>query len=451
MFGVTERGRLDLNPVRSFNDYKKKYGGRTAAAQDMYDAARAFFEEGGSTLYIGNVYGDAAVEATGNLGTMLVLRAKGGGTWGNAVVVSTEAPTGLGLTDGVILTVEDPDGTIVETSYPVITVADAIAWVNTYSNYVSATAGSGGVDATMTQPATVTLTTGAAGAAVDDANYTTAVELFDADMGPGQFYAPGPGLSSAILDVIVENVLATQRTGIWDLPDTNDPTTIATALDAMYVREGSNMMLGVGPMVSYPHETAPATIFVPAGGVEAGMVARVDQLSDRSLVAAGSDGISRRALGLKYSFGDADRQELNALGAALFKVVNNSVRMYGYRTSAGPTNNNWMFFQESRVIMQLAYDLDAMMEEFVLKTIDGRKILQTKINVAGTGICTRYWEQNALYGETATDAFRINTDGVNNVQTAMAGEVHMQAKVKTSRVAEWVNINLVKTMLDRPF
>jgi hypothetical protein len=125
--------------------------------------------------------------------------------------------------------------------------------------------------------------------------------------------------------------------------------------------------------------------------------------------------------------------------------------MYGYRTSAGPGEKNWMFFQESRVIMQLAHDLDAIMEEYVLKTIDGRKILQNKVNIALTGKCIEYWNANALYGEAASDAFRVDTDSVNNINTAMAGEIHALVKVKTSRVAEWININLVKTMLDRPF
>jgi hypothetical protein len=448
--GVTERGRAGGAPCRSFNDYKARYGGRTAATQDMYDAARAFFEEGGTILFVAPMYGAGAVESTGNLGTMLALKAKGGGTWGNSVKVSTIADTGLGASTDAVLQIENPAGTVVETSYPLDKVSDAVSWVNTYSNYVTATAGSGGADADMTQPATITLSAGVAGGAIVPGDVATALGGFPYELGPGQMYMPG---RSSIQDLteLSKAILATTRVGIWDLPDTNDPTVIATSMNSVSTMEGAGRMLGVGPKLAYPHETAPSMIYVPPGGVEAGIIARVDKLQDRSLVAAGSDGISRRALGLKQLYEDDDREDLNNLGAALYKVVDQQVRMYGYRTSAGPGEKNWMFFQESRVIMQLAHDLDAIMEEYVLKTIDGRKILQNKVNIALTGKCIEYWNANALYGEAASDAFRVDTDSVNNINTAMAGEIHALVKVKTSRVAEWININLVKTMLDRPF
>jgi hypothetical protein len=448
--GVTERGRAGVFPCRSFAEYKRRYGNRSAAAQDMYDAARSFFEEGGTTLYVGPVYGTGAVEASGNLGTMLALKAKGSGVWGNSIKVSTQADTSLGAGGNPVIVVENPAGTLVEQSWPVDKVSDAIAWINTYSNYVSALAGSGGPDADMTQPATITLTAGAAGSAPATGDRYSAMLQFPYDLGPGQMYLPGVS-NIADLTNLSKVLIATTRVGIWDLPDTIDPVVIANALAAVYPLPAADRMLAVGPKVHYPHETSPATIDVPGGGVEAGIIARVDKLQDRSLVAAGSDGISRRALGLARVYEDDDREDLNGLGAALFKVVNQQTRMYGYRTSAGPNETNWLFFQEARVIMQLAHDLDAIMEEYVLRTIDGRRILQNKVNVALTGKCLEYWQANALYGETAGEAFRVNTADVNNVQTAMAGEVHAQVKVKTSRIAEWININLVKTMLDRPF
>lgn len=448
--GVTERGRAGVVPTRSFDEYKKRFGGRAAATQDMYDAARTFFEEGGTTLFVAPTYGAGAVEAVGNLGTMLTLKAKGAGVWGNSVKVSTIADSGLGASAGVILTVENPSGTIVESSYPLIKVSDAISWVNTFSSIVSAVAGSGGADAAMTQPATITLSTGAAGSAVVATDHEVGLNSFPYELGPGQMYMPGISDITNLTNVS-EAIVATTRVALWDLPDTNDPTAIATALSAVYALPGAGRMLAVGPRIAYPHETSPAVIYVPGGGIEAGVIARVDKLRDRSLVAAGGDGISRRGIGLKQMYEDDDREDLNRLGAALFKVVNQQVRMYGYRTSAGPSEQNWLFFQEARVIMQLAHDLDAVMEEYVLKTVDGRKILQNKINIALTGICLQYWQANALYGESAGDAFKVDTNSVNNVTTAMAGEVHALVKVKTSRVAEWISINLVKTMLDRPF
>lgn len=452
MVGNTERGPKGIStPVHGFQEYKKKYGVRNADTVNLYDAARAWFDEGGSTLYVSPYYGAAAVEATIAVGDMTAT-AVGPGVWGNNVDIEIVAPTSLveQAMGGMVVNVLVND-VVVEKSPAKKTVADAVSWSMTSSNLVRLAATDPlDMDNPLAVVAKTSLAMGANDYTFNATTFEDAVNAFNYDLGPGQLSAPGYDDVPSQL-IIGKHLDKTRRVAIVDLPDSNDPLEISSHLGGLYGQPGVEMMLAVGPRMVYPHEVPPAVTTVWGSGIESGIVSRVDKLRDRSLVAAGSDGISRRALGLAQDFDDSDREELNQLGAALFKDRYGQMRMYGFRTAAGPAETNWMFFQESRVIMQLSFELDAEMEEYVLKTIDGRNVLLSKINTVLTGVCLRYWTANALFGETPNDAFRVDTVSPNNIDTIKAGEVHGNVKVKTSRIAEWVEINLTKTMIDRPF
>jgi hypothetical protein len=74
------------------------------------------------------------------------------------------------------------------------------------------------------------------------------------------------------------------------------------------------------------------------------------------------------------------------------------------------------------------------------------------VNVALTGVCQRYWRADALFGETPAEAFAVDTSypGINTVDTVAAGEIHAQIRLRTSRIGEWVVLNIIKVPLQRP-
>lgn len=452
MAGSTERGRAGM--VQSFTEFKKKYGGRTAATQKLYDAARGHFEEsGGATLYISPINGAAAAEAEADLDTFLHVTARGPGTWGNTILVKTLAPTSMTeqAAGGVVYQVLDGADELERSpAYP--TLEQAIDWSENKSNYVIFSPYTGVTPTDVpTSGKTATLTAGADDAwdYVDDVPVPLALEKFTYELGPGQVSVPG-STEVGVCAAVAQHTLDTYRVGLFDLPDEDDPNDLALTIGQCYDFPGIHNMLGVGPQVSYPHETSPASILIPGSGVETGIIARCDKLGDPSLSAAGADGYSVRALGLSQKFSDTDREELNALGAALFKEVYGQVRMYGYRTMAGPSETNWMFFQESRVIMMIAHECNAVLEEYVLKTMDGKKQILNRVNTALTGVCSRFWVANALFGEAAGDAFRIDTTSPNSLETMARGELYANVLLKTSKLAEWVVLNLVKYRTERP-
>jgi hypothetical protein len=449
MVGVTERGRAGT--VHSYSEFKKKYGGRTAATALLYDAVRSHYEEAGAgTVYVSPVHGDGAVEAAADLATFLHVVARGPGSWGNGIDVETVAPSSLiEQAMGGVVYVVSLDGEEVERSPAYATAEEAISWSERQSSYVIFEEYTGATPGTPTSGATATLTGGAEDDAWTDVELKSALEMFPYELGPGQVSVPGSDDPGTFREV-AQHTIDTYRVGLWDLPNEADPTDIASALSGVYEYPGARNMLAVGALPNYPSETPPASIYVPATGVQSGIITRTDKFGDPSLSAAGVDGYSVRALGLSQRYNDADREEMNGLGASLFKEVYGQVRMYGYRTAAGPGETNWLFFQESRVIMMIAHECNAVLEEYVLKTMDGKRQLLSRVNTALTGVCSRFWVANALFGETAGDAFFVDTDSPNSLETMANGELYANILLKTSKLAEWIVLNLVKYRTERP-
>jgi hypothetical protein len=127
------------------------------------------------------------------------------------------------------------------------------------------------------------------------------------------------------------------------------------------------------------------------------------------------------------------------------------VRTYGARTAAGPDDTNWLWFANSRVVMAITHEADAIAQNYLFRQIDGRRQLFASFEAELRAMLLRYYTANALYGATPGDAFTVDTSStVNTTQTIAAGEVHAVIQVKTSPTAEWVQINVVKVPLEVP-
>jgi hypothetical protein len=439
--GVTEKGPGGVPTlVTSFRAYKDRFGS-LAGGQDMYKAAYTFFNEGGLYLYVVRAVGTGAVAANATQAGWVRFDARGPGTWGNNLSVEIDPQTGTNPVTFIVTVKES--GVIREVSSPMVG-ADVASWAG--SSLVAATSLGTTYLADTAATATLTLAAGANGAAPTDAEITAALDTIGYAYGPGQVAIPGsrdPEQHAAL----AAHCEANHRVGLVDLPDTNDSNaqmvTIATLAAA---GKGARQLLALGDVINYPGETLGVVWEVPYSGVQMGLVARADAGGDPSAVAAGANGASRLALGTKRAWTDAQRQDMNYAGITLGKMVNGQLRTYGYRVASGLSESNWVFWQESRVVMGVAHECGAAMEEFVFQTIDGRGKIFVRVAAALIGICQRYWQANALFGETAGEAFSVDTSypGVNTVQTAAAGEIHATVRLKTSRVAEWVTLDIVK-------
>jgi hypothetical protein len=335
------------------------------------------------------------------------------------------------------------DGEVVESSPNLLTLDAAKAWAADKSFYVVVSDEGADSDTLPAPNVTATLAGGANGAhAADD--YQSGLDLLKYDLGPGQVNCPGESDPSVHL-MVGEHCDFQHRVGVLDFPNTDDVFELTAAVEALYGQTGCRYMIGLAPWLIYPGDAQDSTNIIPYGGMEMGLIAKVDAMRDASLVAAGAQAISRRAIGLANDYSDADRQTLNAAGVSLGRMLYGNVRTYGYRTVAGPDDTNWLFFQESRVIMTIAHEVQAQVEEYVFNTIDGLNHLFTRVKNAVVGILQPYWLVGALYGATPDQAFRVICDTNNNTpDTISGGEVHVTLYLRTSKIAEWIKVEIIK-------
>jgi hypothetical protein len=101
--------------------------------------------------------------------------------------------------------------------------------------------------------------------------------------------------------------------------------------------------------------------------------------------------------------------------------------------------------------MAIAWEAEAIAEAYVLKQIDGRRQLFSRLNKDLRGVCARYFDMGALYGATQEEAYSVDTsEAVNTATTIKAGEIHAVLRLRVSSVAEWVVIRVVKVPVDQP-
>lgn len=451
--GTSERAPGDVPPLHSQADYKAKYGDRPGGSL-LYDSASAFFAEGGETLYVAPVTGAGAAVASGAFGSATA-KAAGPGVWGNSVTIEASAPSSeLELLFAAALAAGDPivavvkyKTVVVERSTVLASVDELVQWAVTNSDYVRVTKGA---DNVLPAAGVIgALTGGTAGSASTAADLGLALARFPFALGPGQVAAPGMSALASQQEVL-KHIDATKRCGLLDLADTSDSTALAAAVGALYTTKGCRFAAAFAPWLVYPADTSPATVTIPYSGVQAGMIARVDALGNPNQLAAGVNGISRNALALSQVYSDVQRQALNGVGATLAKQVYGDVRTYGGRTVSGPNDTNWLWFGNSRVVMAIAHEADAVAETYVLQQVDGRRTLFAAFESDLTGMLLGYFNAGALYGDTPADAFHVDTsESINTIETIAAGEVHAAIYLKCSPAAEYVRVDVVKVPVER--
>jgi hypothetical protein len=264
-------------------------------------------------------------------------------------------------------------------------------------------------------------------ATADAAGVGPALDAFNYELGPGQVCAPGltdPLVHAALLG----HVNLTHRCALLDSAG-GDEAALDAEASALYSVPGSRFGALLAPKLSYPVLDTGAPANTPYSGVQAGMIAR----------------------GLSADYTDDERETLNAAGVTLAKLVYGDVRTYGARTIAGPDDENWLWFANSRVVMAVTHRADAIAQNYVFRQVDGRRQLFAKLETELRGMLLDYYAIGALYGASPAEAFSVDTGAqINTDETIAAGEVHASIRLKTSPTGEWVQIEIVKVALELP-
>jgi phage tail sheath protein FI len=443
--GFTEKGPTTPQLIQSLDDYVSTFGARVAYGY-LYDCLDAYFHEGGSKAYVCRTLGPSPVLATHTFETAvpsdsIIVNAKSYGDWGNGLSIDI-THSGSDFVIAVSL-----NSVLVETSPLLATQQDAVDWSDG-SAYVDITLGAGtGI------PAAATSALGGGtddhGNATDD-EWADAIELFTADLGPGQISMPGRTTAQSHADLLA-HAQTNNRIAILDYADTGDASTLASAAATDRAAAGARYGAGFAPWLVIPGITASALRTIPYSAMAAALMARNDQagISPNVPSAGGLRGVATYALGLSQAFSDADRGVLNDAGVDVATIRNGALMLFGYRTLVDPdADREHVPLSNARLEMAIVAQATAIGDRYVFAQIDGRGF--TLADFAGdlAAMLQAWYDAGSLYGGTAGDAYRVNVGSpVNTAETAAALELNAQLVVRYSKFGEQVQIFITRTAI----
>lgn len=442
--GLAQKGPMSQPVmVRNIGDYIRVFGDRVPYGQ-LYDALDTYFREGGSQAYVSRVVGPAATNSTvtlndGSATPSIAVNSIGpGANLAVSVVAGTEA--------GTFRLIIAENGVRVESSYDLSDPTEAVSWGEN-SEYVRVQA-LGSADPALQDD--VPLTGGTDDrAGITDAERTAALDVFTRDLGPGQVSFPG-ATTQAMHAALLIHAKNSNRFALLDAPNTSDRATLEATADGIRADlSGEAEMYGAlfAPWAIIPGVVRGTTRTVPPSGLVAGLIARSDGATGNpNQPAAGRNGESNFALGLSQGgWSDSDRESLNENGVNLLRSMYGGVRLYGYRTLVAPEDPAWLTISAARTRMAIVNDLNILGEQFMFAQLDGKGQKIAEFAGAITGVLQGYWNLGALYGETADEAFVVDTGPTVNTPESLANnELHAIVGIRTSPFAELVYIEIVK-------
>lgn len=445
--GFTNRGPVD-RPVRvaGVGQYRSVFGaGSVPSVLDT--AVPAYLAAGGSEVWVSRVVGPAAAAASVVLqdsvpAASLNVAAKSPGAWGNSLKVAVVAGD-VGGEFRLVVTENDVE---VDRSPSLVDTAAAAAW-SVSSEWVSVTA-AGVNDPAVVAATALTSGTDDAGNATDS-DWLVALDRFGRELGPGQVSHPGRTTGSAHSQLL-QHAAACNRFAVLDGVDTGVVGTLTAAAAAARAAGGRRGML-VAPWATVPGLATGVTHTVPYSPVQAGLIARSDRLHGPGQNAAGVfAGVATGVLDVTQTWGDADREVLNAAGVTVARVLSGQVVTYGMRSLADPdTDLGWLGAQNARVVMVVQAECEQVGERFLFRQIDGRGHLLAEYKGELVGVLRGFYDSGSLYGDAPEEAFAVNVGPeVNTPASLAANELRAVLSVRVSPGAEHVRIDIVKKRLE---
>lgn len=448
--GAAQKGSTTVPQfIRSFGDFTTYFGGRSVGSTvfTMYDAVETFFREGGSQAYVIRFEGPSAVAATrtlldGSAGNSLKVSANSVGTWGNSLTVQVVA----GVTGGTFILVIANSGVEVERSPELTDTVAAMAWQSKWVAVTAPTSPSGLDPAVIGASA---LSTGADdNAGITDPIRVTSLTYFTADLGAGQISIPG-NLTGGNRTALIAHATLNNRQALLDPTNTGTKATLITEAQGLQA-VGNEYAALVGPWVYIPGIDAGTVRTVPPSALVAGLIARNDAANNTAVPAAGVNGKAQYVLGVTQPpFSDADRQDLNDAGYNLIRSHNDSLGLYGYRTS-GIKTGPWAYLSIQRTRMALVAEYSLVADNYVFAILDGKKHTISQFGGEIKAVNEKYRNLGALYGDTPEEAYFVDvSESVNTPDTIANGELRALSEVKIAGFAEAVLIDFVKIALNQ--
>ena len=335
-------------------------------------------------------------------------------------------------------------GAIVQESPTLATNTEAVTWAST-SPYIRLKDLGGGDPVATTK----SLVSGDDNrGSVTETQWLNAIELFAGHLGPGQVSMPGRTTATAQGNVLT-HCEAKNRVALLDGSDTATTATLTSQAGTLRALATARYGGLFAPWVVIPGITGGTTRTVPPSALMAGLAARSDANGGNPNEAiAGVNHVARYASGCSQAaWAKAERQTLSEAGVNVIRTSSGRPRPYDNVTLVNPVvDSTWLQLSNARLNMAICSRSAAVAERHLFAQLDGQGIEIGKFNGDLVGeVLLPLYEDGALYGETAEDAFACETGPqVNTTETISKGELHAVLAVRMSPSAQQVIIEVVK-------
>jgi len=440
--GQAERGSTtEATLLLGFADFEEYFGNRVTYSH-LSDTVKTFFEEGGSKCYAVRVVGPSATKATVTLddassADTLVVTAENAGAWGadiDVVVTGTTTKSIAIVYDGE--TKETFTGTTIA---EILESAAGSRWVTITSS------GSVSVNP-LPANGTFSLTGGNDNrSSITASHYTDALEKFTINLGDGSVAIPGIG--TTVHAGLIAHASANRRIALLDHSETATTANLITAADAV----NSEYAGLFAPWVQI--STTSGSRYIPPVGYIAAVRNRAHVEAGPFRAAAGAIAVARFVTGLKYEYTRTEGDSLDAAKVNAIRIINNSVRNYGWRSLSDDTDN-YALLTGRDLLNRLVTESEKRLEQFVFQTVDGRGQLLSAINGTIVGIVEPYRQAGGLFekfdadGNLVDPGYLVETGTtVNTLDNLANNEVKARLSVRISPSAALISVTIVKVGL----
>lgn len=460
--GAALKGPVDgPRLVRSWTEFTALYGSFTAGLPDgnspLLYAVHSFFANGGSECYILRVADGATTAATITLDDRagapldtLKVDAYSVGTWGNDIHVGIFDRSATTF-DIIVYYGGETDSNIVERFTDVSMDPTSLRYVvdvvnsdsTRGSKYIRVTDEESATAAPLDRPAlgTFDLAGAVAGAALDDTDWTTAIDLLD--QITASFVVAVPGITDT--DVINDLVAFVDGRGdAFAVLDSADVTATDAETAAAQVTPATSSAATFWPhvIVNDPASTRTGvTKTIAPSGAVIGAFMRNDADHGPQRTPAGVAGILSNVIGLSQQptldqLGDLNEAGVNVIG--VFDPAS-SVAIMGGRTLklTGPDR----YIATRRTLIYLRASITNILKGFQFDEND--ETLWTEVTSEITSFLSGFWNRGGLRGASTAEAFFVKCDeDINTEATVEDGELHVEVGVSLLYPAEFIVLKI---------
>lgn len=461
--GTAQKGKSTAAVViESLAEFENMFGGFISTSF-LHPTVETFFEEGGTRCYVTRVVGTSAATATKTLNTgtggsasvALTLTANGTGVWANGAtgglsVAVTQPSAGTNFAIQLLL-----DGVQVYSTGTCTSVNQAVGRINTSTTagrFATATVTSPHGSTLLAVAAAAAFAGGVDGSAPTDAQFVSALVLFNGALGTGAIASPDNN-TTTVEFAIIEHCNTNNRVAIFH---TDSSQTSAQALAKALVLQAedhSEHCALYHPWIEVPSGVAGIVRSIPPDGYVAAKRALAHNQTGSHIPAAGLLSAARFVSGTERDITKADGDALDLGNVNPIRVIQNTVRIYGARSLSADIDN-FRYITSQDTVNHVVVEAARSLEDLVFTSIDGRNTIFSSIESRLIAILAPLRDVGALFeafdanGRKLDPGYSVRCDAKLNPTSQLAeGLIKAKVGVRTSTVGDKIEIDIVKSNL----